>query len=922
MSNRLPSKLIIFFIILLFLLLSPTTIFADGPTINVKEYVAPDNSTMETQVSSGEYFSTHKGTQEGEYILCKNKNCSSFEKRFVLSDGSIGLQGENYWQGDNTTFQYLKPDGSLVSWLPATMTVGQVWNTGDMTVQGYQIINNDDGTTTYREYNPQYSGPTGGVQIKLDSVGPKTFKDPATGKELTLPDVAVFEIVEGPGKGEFFYYANGGGQVGWNNYLPVAVSNLPPKQMKAIVESQLQIIEIATAGAQLQKIPNTCVAGNTKPPDGELRPNPCDQCKTTVPKPADACIDTAVIETEGKYKVNQLDNCEGSWYGVWDWDTQFTINTQETKVPFVSYREILPNFASQQKYLADYFEGTAFYDGQVPDPTDPDYLTKAGLWRVFAEPEIQDYKKITMIKKGFDYEVKDNQGHRLTMQAWGTCPYNPDDPLAKDCHLPPEKSHPRYQDILAEWFQTPYGKLWPYVPMFSREDTSGKIIAEIENPPGELSITTPEAKQITTTKVEFPLSFPHLKRLYEVTQALQQLVIPKVEPQPTSPPTGAGLSSQLASNQLLQPNPQVLAQGNSEFVEDNCGLFVEKNGFVKYYNNNRNSCGIISDYQLTVEYDIDQTDFQVACHTDRMVGELLPYAPDGHIWPTNISDNDLGGGNNHCGKIGGKSVTSIAKSSFIVRVTTSGGRGNCQQTITREARVIKDKDGNWIAQGCGAVAAQPPVEDKCHNPNTFSPLGCLENSIKDDNDKLDSVCCSDTANVKVEDYKDKLYGAHEYCGALKSHCCNGDADCEANICDNPQAYSCPWEKATLSRQVRFDTQIPYLSKIWDQIGGMATNIEDFTTKTGILNFIRPADFPFYQTKFARSEIELSISGNTAGVDGKTPLYSDQAPAQISPVKADFYFPYLGGVELAKQWFVDSLRPKEMQEGVKSPFGNQ
>jgi len=87
-----------------------------------------------------------------------------------------------------------------------------------------------------------------------------------------------------------------------------------------------------------------------------------------------------------------------------------------------------------------------------------------------------------------------------------------------ELYLPPDPHEENYQGKLEEWKNEGDGKwyrLWQAVPMLSREDSQGKITPYEGD---ELTIE-PEEQKIEAV--------PHLARLYEASQKVNQILIPK-----------------------------------------------------------------------------------------------------------------------------------------------------------------------------------------------------------------------------------------------------------------------------------------------------------------------------------------------------------------------------------------------------------
>ncbi len=186
-----------------------STQLPEGTSVDLTNYFLP-NPGQAAQISSGETFWIKEG-QNGEYIQCTNATCINFQKIFITADG-FGIQGENHWNNvPNTTFQYLQ-NNTQATWLPSNMKVGDTHSSGPITVAGF-IISPDPNEGIIKPCDSTCDtrgAGTSEVVTKLSYVGPVNF-----GNNIKLNDVAVVDVVSGPGAGEKFYFAKDIGWVGW-----------------------------------------------------------------------------------------------------------------------------------------------------------------------------------------------------------------------------------------------------------------------------------------------------------------------------------------------------------------------------------------------------------------------------------------------------------------------------------------------------------------------------------------------------------------------------------------------------------------------------------------------------------------------------------------------------------------------------------
>lgn len=211
------------------------------------------------------------------------------------------------------------------------------------------------------------------------------------------------------------------------------------------------------------------------------------------------------------------------------------------ELPLVSVNRpgfsFLTFFNRAQEHLADYLEGRAYYEGVVePRPTDGliDWIQvwkRIGIYRKLA-PTLprrsgdisQDARKIRMIQgagsRHHNYIVGYIRGGNPA--PWGSgSPIRLRDfigryPPAYACDgiLAPDVKEAciqRWHDAYTTWKETIYGKLWPYIPQFTREDAKGFVRV------------FPEPGQPFTTQTA-AVSIPHLPRLKDVSTLLKDML--------------------------------------------------------------------------------------------------------------------------------------------------------------------------------------------------------------------------------------------------------------------------------------------------------------------------------------------------------------------------------------------------------------
>ncbi|MCG2691405.1 hypothetical protein L6272_01115, partial [Microgenomates group bacterium] len=169
----------------------------------------------------------------------------------------------------------------------------------------------------------------------------------------------------------------------------------------------------------------------------------------------------------------------------------------------VDFRSFITPFLSapgsttaEKRYLADYLEGSVF--NKLAPASYQDQLKNAMIARASGNADAntinQAYGFPTATTQIHDYEINAPSGKfKLSKLA----PKPLDDP-----------------DALAIWLNSPTAQAWPYIPMFTREDSKGFIQSLPE--PGQVSL--PQVTEVI---------HPHLARTYEVSSTIANLLSPE-----------------------------------------------------------------------------------------------------------------------------------------------------------------------------------------------------------------------------------------------------------------------------------------------------------------------------------------------------------------------------------------------------------
>jgi len=130
---------------------------------------------------------------------------------------------------------------------------------------------------------------------------------------------------------------------------------------------------------------------------------------------------------------------------------------------------------------------------------------------------------------------------------------------------------------------------------------------------------------------------------------------------------------------------------------------------------------------------------------------------------------------------------------------------------------------------------------------------------------------------------------------------------------------CRWRKygdynpLILFRKMGLDTQIPLLGKTRDYtIGDFASGGK----QKGIFDIFRPAEMSFFEDDPAKSNIGYSYQGTISNspIPGEKEKNLMKSSSEARPGVGEFYFPYLGGIEKAKQCVSRGILNPNTQEG--------
>lgn len=660
-----------------------------------------------------------------------------------------------------------------------------------------------------------------------------------------------------------------------------------------------------------------CSVGGAKPPDDILRPKPCEHCSFEVPQPTNACAQQPTIQQKTTWNCSELERCppQGSdnsslWIKKVDWGlVSLSVDTTNTKVPFAGYREYLTDEKETNlnlyHYLNDYFEGAYLFDEKPSiDPQNQEAMMKAineaGVFRKLAPQEVQDNLRKQLIINGLNYKITDGTTVKH-MQDWWVG--KPDKPKPyPEGRFPPQKpktNDPDYNLLLEKWRQnyqdwrnTEWGIFWSRIPLFTREDSPGKVQLSIEHAPGELAPADNQPGQaLTNYSAEFPMSFPHLARLNQATTSLSDLLLPTInsmranilgDSQPKKPVL---LAQAHVTNPVIDSNPKLLAQGSNQPPEQTWYQvnIVPEN--VKSLGNNQYEIGWrVSfaqnhDYPNVSAYDMSHFGFNISINGQN-IGGPADWGAFSVAMGTSLSNTDLGFPPATITIQPGQNID------LVLNITsgTQWGEASKEDLVDKIfANTCHFENGVLICQN---AQIKPDTTSQCKNGSGINKA-CDANNPQIDINPNDEACCNVSAQVEVPDYRIIAFkGDDNY---NKTCNCTPDPSNPDDPCESDKTHS-----VTMKRQVEVRLKIPYLKKAWEKSTDSAM---------GFFNIFKPGNWPDFPDSDAQSGITYKLTGS-----GSTTFDNGQANQD-----KELYLPYLGGVQQAKKCLSEQfLLPPSLQ----------
>lgn len=577
----------------------------------------------------------------------------------------------------------------------------------------------------------------------------------------------------------------------------------------------------------------TCTPSNPGNPDS--RPVPCDPCNQT-DLLTSSCASTFTVHDGVSYLRGDVDFwCPDENSKPWlerTWEGLITIDPSQTTIPFVGKK----GGEDEEKYLADYFEGTDKYYADYQDPTQ--IISHSGVFRKLAPKSYQDELKrqivwraintaAGMLREGgiHDYLVTHN-GESARLSGFVD-------------HFPPYENEENYQEKYEAWKKSEGGKwykLWAAVPMFSREDTPGWINPYLGSRPlDQFEILDPEAQ---IEKV------PHVARLYEITQKIQDIVSPFIPGTAQTQSKTASLFASTARENVL--GGQVLQAQYGEPSFSAYGYCTRTDGSytvnltVNFTLPSKHSC---RDINVEIK---SPTYWQHTCPNERACGGLV-------VTPFTVPGQPGGGIN----------VT------YAVKAHGVNGPAGSPWTPNVE---MNDSFAIQFTEDSCIIAGGPMPEPPGCGLRAPMPVNACEKEAITDSNPNDDLCCSpiNIALSATDQFENTDYipcGVEIKCNPVTGIC--------RDACEQTRSHA-------VNRKVGITLLHPYLAEIWEQTAEAVT---------GFFNIFRPENVPEFASTDAASDI----------------LYGYQ-PGSVSPSSGQFYFPFLGGIQLAKEWVLQTLNP--------------
>jgi hypothetical protein len=509
--------------------------------------------------------------------------------------------------------------------------------------------------------------------------------------------------------------------------------------------------------------------------------------------------------------------------------------------------------------------------------------------------------------------------------------------LGEIVHAPPTPFEEDYEQLWREWKNDndrKWFKLWQTVPMVTREDTEG-----------HLGIT-PEIQPLRHNERYVgiwgtQILVPHLARLWETSRWIQQTLLPVcevVENQvPYCPEEYERTSDQDLFAQIPMSNFDTLNSNSSEnqallaSAKTNvAATFSDLKTAAKKATGNKRllaqGCSGAEDVAAFMSpigtgggmYSFNGTYWAEGCGRplfDVHGPMYITHSRFGRIWGATWWKT--GGDGMHSGSpancrnygcppaIGAQPGDTVCFCADIEK----GGQHHCPSGCDPFIFLIGQNCAccTVLADGsttCGP-AEPPPPPPGCHKYPLPESGWCLFPAITDPNPN-DDLCCVEnvppTCPIKGSLYADGEI-LNDWCyGSPTNPACDcydyrrGYFDCPPLPYLDPDPCvrdCCKKFTATDFRQIEVHDSLPYLEQIWEQ---------STVVSQGFFNYFRPSAYPEYPEMPAKSTIDNYFMCTGAGNP------ADCVASGADPDPGDFYFQFLGGVQMGKQETIKNITP--------------
>jgi len=665
-------------------------------------------------------------------------------------------------------------------------------------------------------------------------------------------------------------------------------------------------LDYCTAANRIVPSANNCPTQN----EGPFRPFAYSVCTVQkVPESVPSYATAFTASTKYKFHIDEVVDskvCNNRYWPEYSWQADITENYTKPRLPWAGYGESTNSDLAESEYLADYYEGTAYYNGERPKWED--VWNQAGVFRKLAPDWYQDDLKCEMIKNSDEnYEVKlEILGGDLSILGnlaslpinWFAERTGPNKDKLRDITCPPKDPTERTAWKTANWRDA---LLWAAVPMFTRADSPG-LLTLTSQYPSNLSDTTGDGENINSNKINYPLSVPHLKRLRDISNETYSMLLPdsfssannrntaEISPETKFSPASQNAQSSisnikyLASSQPLSPPSNLLAEAPQPPPTSSCpnpGLNLYQNinpdGSVSYSFTETliNNC-YYNDITVHVEYFLDGNSIGECSEFFRQVAHNDPNDPNNHPLPLacqpayNISQ-------------GGQLTAKIWWEGAGIQGGDQTYCGNpTAQTDSCQCTTTTDQSGQATTN---CLVNTPKSEFTCN------PKGRTASSKEDpsaqtdpkDPDKLDKL--RDTPTKQLLDNPDDWPTS----GALVKN-----ADQDQIRCYQGETNKC-FRTRTFATQITSTLQFPHLIKIWDNIAK--------TKNSGLMNLFTTGETGF---RTADSKTNIDYATTTPNV-------------QIKPTEGSVYVPFLQGIAEAQACVSRRLLlPEAFRDNISCP----